>query len=372
MSVSFAQFAQVLALIHEAGTSPERWHEALAAIVHLAQSARGAVMDIDATGALLAIDHFNHDPAHARAYAEYYYAIDPTREVALATPALQAAVTHEHFPKRLRDTHEYFDFARRIDIGDVIGTATPVALGRRSLFSLQRAVGAAEWTEEEKRLFELLAAHVALAKRVQWRLGEAWAEKAELEAAFGKLALPAFVLDREGHIRHLNGAGHALLARSGTMGCRGGRLRFADPKLGAAVHAAVRNAAREHGRSAALPVHFGRESGEILVTTLPARHGAAAAWQVPVALLVVAAGPEDERAIAWRLQELYRLTPTESRIAAALAVGRTVDEIARARRLTEATLRTHLRSIFGKTGTRRQAELVRLALRGAILNPQEK
>ena len=370
MKVSLEQLSKVLALIHEAGAAPERWQEALAAIVSLVQGSRGALMDIDAaSGALLTLGQVGHDPANAKVYAEHYYTIDPTRAVALTTPALNAATVYETFPKKVREAHEYFDFARRVDIGDVIGTSTPAAQGRRALVSLQRPVGARGYDAAEKQLFEILATHVALAKRMQWRLGEAWAEKAELEAALGRLALPAFVVDREGSIRHLNAAARTLLGRSAALGVRMGKLRFLDAKLGAAVHAAVRAAAAEGGRSTALALALGKETGEVLVAPLAPQHAIAAPWQVPLALVVVAAGPDDERAIAARLQQVYRLTPAESRIAAALAVGKTVQDVAHAMRVSDATLRTHLRSIFEKTGTRRQAELVRVALRGAVILP---
>lgn len=371
MAASLDQFSQVVALIHEAGAAPERWTDALVAIVGLVRGARGSLMDVSAdANVLLDMRHIGHDPANAKAYAEHYFAIDPTRALAVTTPALKALTVYEQFSRNARARHEYFDFARRIDVGDVVGVGTPVASGRRALISVQRSVEAPAYDPEEKQLFQLLASHVAIAKRVQGCLGEAWSEKSELEAAFGKLAAPAFVVDSEGRIRHLNHAANTLMMRSVGVGCRGGRLAFADPKAAAPVRAAIRQAAREPGHAAAVPVVLDGEPGEVLVTPLQAAHGAAAAWRVPLALVVVAIGPEDEHAIAWRMQQLYRLTPAEGRIVAALAAGKTVDEIARRRRVSDATLRTQLRSIFGKTGTRRQAELVYLALRGSGVRHQ--
>ena len=368
MPVDLEQFSQVIALIHEAGAAPERWTDALAAIVGLVDGARGALMDIDAqSGALLGMDHVGHDPANAKAYAEYYYAIDPTRALALATPALSAMTTYEQFPARVRAQHEYFDFATRIDIGDVVGTSTPVASGRRSLFSLQRPVGTPAYDQQEKRLFELLASHVAIAKRVQVQLGQAWSSSARLEAAFGKLAVAALVVDRDGRVLHLNTSATDLMVRNPHIAYRRGKLVFADTKLNAAFQAAVRNAVATPGRAMALRVPLGKESGEVLVAPLNPRHGLVANWEVPLALVMLVGPARDEKSIAWRLQQLYRLTPAESRVAAQLALGATVAEIAKSKHLSEATLRAHLRSIFSKTGTRRQAELVQLALRGTAL-----
>jgi len=63
------------------------------------------------------------------------------------------------------------------------------------------------------------------------------------------------------------------------------------------------------------------------------------------------------------LCELFQLTPTEARIAAALADGMTLAEVARQLGMAVATARWHLRHVFAKTHTRRQPEVVNLFLR---------
>lgn len=66
------------------------------------------------------------------------------------------------------------------------------------------------------------------------------------------------------------------------------------------------------------------------------------------------------------LQRLYGLTSTESRVAALLAKGDSVTEIAEHLGNTAHTIRTHLRHIFDKTGTARQVDLVHLLLRSLV------
>jgi DNA-binding CsgD family transcriptional regulator len=62
------------------------------------------------------------------------------------------------------------------------------------------------------------------------------------------------------------------------------------------------------------------------------------------------------------LRALYRLTPTESRLADLLLEGFDVREIADRMRITLETGRFHLKRVLAKTGTRRQVELIRLML----------
>jgi DNA-binding CsgD family transcriptional regulator len=67
------------------------------------------------------------------------------------------------------------------------------------------------------------------------------------------------------------------------------------------------------------------------------------------------------------LRRLFGLTAAESQIAVELARGHNLLDIARSRRLSRATIRSHLASLFVKTQTRRQAELVALLGRVAVL-----
>ncbi|HET9578585.1 MAG TPA: hypothetical protein VFP44_12200 [Usitatibacter sp.] len=61
-----------------------------------------------------------------------------------------------------------------------------------------------------------------------------------------------------------------------------------------------------------------------------------------------------------RLREIFELTPTEARVAEALACGKTLTASARDLGMPRATAKSHLDAVFSKTGSRRQAQLVRL------------
>lgn len=62
------------------------------------------------------------------------------------------------------------------------------------------------------------------------------------------------------------------------------------------------------------------------------------------------------------IRNLYQLTHSEARLSALLAGGDRIDEAAERLGISRNTARTHLKRIFGKTSTTRQAELVRLML----------
>jgi DNA-binding CsgD family transcriptional regulator len=58
------------------------------------------------------------------------------------------------------------------------------------------------------------------------------------------------------------------------------------------------------------------------------------------------------------LQSRFGLTPAEARLALHLVAGETLRSAEAKLSITYETARTHLKSIFSKTGTCRQAELV--------------
>lgn len=104
--------------------------------------------------------------------------------------------------------------------------------------------------------------------------------------------------------------------------------------------------------------------------------GGAQMWQVEMAPMPVDAPPDasgpvlmvtihppvrPERGIL-ALARIFNLTCAEARVLAHLAEDRTPSEIGTALGVSVTTVRTHLQSLFQKTGARRQPELVRLAL----------
>ncbi len=63
------------------------------------------------------------------------------------------------------------------------------------------------------------------------------------------------------------------------------------------------------------------------------------------------------------------LTPREAEVLAHIAAGESNAEIAAALFVSEATVKTHINHIFGKTGLRDRAQLVGYAFRNGLAFP---
>lgn len=79
-----------------------------------------------------------------------------------------------------------------------------------------------------------------------------------------------------------------------------------------------------------------------------------------LALLCMSAMHHRTKGTSGRLQRMFGLTPAEAELAERLASGESLETIAEVRHITIDTARTQLRTVFKKTGTHRQGELVSL------------
>jgi len=157
------------------------------------------------------------------------------------------------------------------------------------------------------------------------------------------------IIDRSGRTLFLNRAAQALIRR-GLLRLRNGCLCSGSPEHGAAIGRLIARCAIGAGCS----VRLAGETGTLLI----------AACAIPgnaVLLRVVDpdVAPLPDPAV---LQDQFGFTPAEAAIATDILAGHDLAASAARRRVTLHTARAHLRRLFEKTGTRRQAELMRLLL----------
>ena len=119
---------------------------------------------------------------------------------------------------------------------------------------------------------------------------------------------------------------------------------------------------RDHLASLSIPRPSGRRDFLLTVCALPGDPGRT---DEDARAVVFISDPERRPAMPGQvLSGLFGLTPTEAEVARALAQGRRTDEIATSLGIAPTTVAFHLRNLFDKTGTHRQADLIVLLLTG--------
>lgn len=208
-----------------------------------------------------------------------------------------------------------------------------------------------------------LAPHVGQAAGLGQRWQHAQSQARQLQAHLDLLRCAAVVCDEAGAVQWTNRSARQLLQAGSPLGVQAGLLRGAQPAQTAQLRQEIAAAARAACIADSAPrwlalARDGR-SLHIALQGQPADDGPARV----LLMITDSRSLVDTPADTWR--QLLGVTPAEARLVAALAQGRTLEAHAAQRGVSLGTVRNQLKQVLAKTGTKRQAELVRLALGSA-------
>ncbi len=222
------------------------------------------------------------------------------------------------------------------------------------------------WGTEQVRILMGLLTHIRRFARVRRVLADAGALGASLVALLENRWLGLIQLDRHGRILEVNDrARDTLLERDGLLD-DGGVLDAADPGERAEMQRLLAQALPPygpHGAGSSLRITRTKARTPLIleIHPVPQPGSVAAPWQLGALVLIV--DPAKRPRVAPELvTRLLGLTPMESRVAVAVAAGRTVVGTADELGCAVYTARTHLKRIYRKLGIHKQTELVRRVL----------
>jgi DNA-binding CsgD family transcriptional regulator len=232
--------------------------------------------------------------------------------------------------------------------------------GDELAISFKRRLKAGPYQRSHAVALDTMLPDVKAAARIAHRVLDA--EAAGMARLLHQRGDPVFELDAWGRVLRTHGFAHDLTQGVSVLGRR---LAATDPTVQAvldlAVAAAVRAPQRPTGVS--LPGHDGaRFYLQIVPVGGQARDVFLAA--AAVAMLIRRSPRPAPVSIRHALvRDAFNLTDREVDVAVLLAEGLPLTDIARHLRIQVGTARNHLKSVFEKTDTSRQAELVALMAR---------
>lgn len=228
---------------------------------------------------------------------------------------------------------------------------------------LQRGALHEPFTRSDIDQFNQLIPHLQRAMQMRQRFAELQLGQSFLAGSLDVLAMPTFLFSELGQVAHFNRSAESLLNEKSHLRLDNGHLQTDDDattrKLSVEVTKAIR-ASRGDGndlnsvillqRSEQLPLM-------LMITPLQLK------GPVQGAALLFAFDPETTPAMTpCLIRRLFGLSEAEAMLSIALCSGKTLDEVAIERGTTMNTIKSQLRNIFTKTGTKRQSELVSLLL----------
>jgi DNA-binding CsgD family transcriptional regulator len=231
--------------------------------------------------------------------------------------------------------------------------------------SLLRRCEGARFSAAERDLLRRLLPHMQRVVELQGSWIEAKRDHEVAEQVLDSLACAALRVDARCSLRHANRRGAALLERGEGLRLKAGRLDARDPGESAELRRLVRRACDGAHGGGVLAVSRASRRHALVVSVSPlATREAGDPWAAAEALVLVS-DPEELPALHEpALCDLYGLTAAEARVASQLARGQTIEEIAATLGVSRATVRSQLQQVLAKTGTHRQADLVRVLLLG--------
>lgn len=305
------------------------------------------------------------------AYASYYMKTDVRFAAGERLPAGALLYDAMHISEAEMDRCEYYrDFLGRFDMRYSISGVLANDRHVVAAVTVQRSPRTGPVGAQEIEQFSSLVPHFQRALVVQQRLATFRNRVALfLDVLDG---LPGGVIVADGQARPVlvNRAADEILRTCDGLMSRPDGLTACRPAETAMLRRLIAESASVAlGKpvSADAPLYLGRPSGKrpLIVRIMPTGPSLVRdlALKSPPVLLFVSDPESHPRVVlAQPFVDFYGLTGAETRLLEALLNGLPLEAARRKFGVTMATVRKHLSAIFGKTGTKGQADVVRLVL----------
>ncbi|MBB2931454.1 helix-turn-helix transcriptional regulator [Paraburkholderia silvatlantica] len=297
-------------------------------------------------------------------YVEYYRGLDPRVDLVNGHEPNTWFACQDHFNDSYVSRSEFFqDFLIPNGLRYMFGTRIASEGCDDVLVALVRATGRPAFTKCNRDELASVSGHMQRAIRCWQDASELHHSAAVGTEMSGQLNVAAIVLDRQMRSVSLNPEAETMLRTGEGLKLRDGRLVATSSRQNDALQAAcVRVARTGHGETIVLDNEF--KSGHQIfmsINALPSQTGAART--AGPGLLVMTRCRGGARLVtASQLRQAFDLSGAEAAAAEALIDGKSPDEYASQKNVSIATVRTQLRAVFEKTGTRSQAEAVALMM----------
>jgi DNA-binding CsgD family transcriptional regulator len=367
-------FSELVAGIYDAALDPDAWTPVLGRIRDFVGGSSAGIVtkDTAASRGAVCFDDGAIDPEFTTLYFDRYVSLDPCTTGHFFSSVDRPVSTTDIIPRdEFVETRFYREWAKPQGFIDYIGAAIDRSATTATVFNIIRRKGDGFFDDAARHRVTLVAGHLRRAMAVGSEFIQKSVAADSLADALDTLGTAIMLVGEDGALVHANAAATGLLAQTDILRKSGGKLIARKAEASHGLNALIA-AAREGGvdidpRAGAisLPTAGGNPYvAHVLPLTAGKRrragqkHDAVAAVFVREARLGLTAPPE---AIARQ----YGLTPTELRVLLAIVDIGGVPEVADALGIAETTVKTHLARLFQKTGSTRQADLVKLFARFA-------
>ena len=298
-------------------------------------------------------------PEHAAAYTTRLYQCDPVLPGATRLPPGSVFRLRDFFPseRAMLEARIVREWMAPQGFQDLTGVV--LAPGQPYANMLVAFTGPEGLTADAGERLARWAPHLQRAVRALRRLESAASERALLRDVVDRLGSGLVIVGESGRVLMTNQTADQMFTARDGLTLREGRLHAASAADRERLWAAL-DEVMVHGREAT--VSLPRPSGTPPLTILavpietPDKMGSG---ELEVAVLFIHDPLDSPPLMPADLHVMFGLTPGQAELAALLSRGHSLDEISEQLGLTLNTVRTRVKQVFERTGTSRQAELIR-------------
>jgi DNA-binding CsgD family transcriptional regulator/PAS domain-containing protein len=368
------RLSALIGRIYDAALDPASWVDVLDQTARFVGGPAASLYYRDAERNLDVAYQSGIDPRYVKLYIDSYTKLDPTTIGYFFAKLEEPTATADVIPyDEFLHTRFYKEWARPQGLVDTANAVLERSATTAACFVVFRHERDGVIDDEARRRMRLVIPHIRRAALIGKVIDLKKAEAASLADTLDGISAGMFLVDATGRIVHANAAGHVMLKKANVLHVERGRLIANDPQADQALADSFATAGSGDAavgvKGVAVPL-VARDGERYVAHVLPltsgARRRAGTSYAAVAALFVHKAAldaPSPPEAIA----KTYKLTPMELRVLLAVVEVGGVPEVAEALGIAETTVRTHLRQAYQKTGTNRQADLVKLV--AAFSNP---
>lgn len=363
------QLSSLIGDLYDAALDPSLWSVALGKAREFVGGQAAMLCWKDAVGkcGCACYQDGGLDPHYVQLYFDKYVKVDPFTTGQFFAEIGEAVSTADLVPSGdILQTRFYREWVRPQGLVDCAVSPLDKSRTSAALVGVFRHERDGPVDDAARCRLRLIVPHMRRAVLIGRVIDLKTAEAATFADTLDTISAGMFLVDEAGRIVHANASGHAMLARGSVLRAASGKLAACD--AGAAQELKDLLAMAGNGDNAmgtkGIAVPLAARDGQhhvahVLPLTCGARRRAGASYAAVAALFVHKAtleAPPVPEVIA----KTFGLTPSELRVLLAIVQVGGVPETAEALGVAEPTVKTHLHRLFGKTGTSRQADLVKL------------
>jgi DNA-binding CsgD family transcriptional regulator/PAS domain-containing protein len=368
-------FSKVVEAIYDCALDPSRWQETVGVIAELCRSHYGflGIVDLEEARNELTF-HVGYDEHYQRLYEDTYGEMNPfTRRLQRLPTGVVATRAMLVDDKEFLESRFYQEWAKPQGICDGIGFNVLKSKRRIALMADHRLESEGRYGYADVDLLSRFAPHICRSVAISDALNLRTIRSKALEITLEALAFGVYLVDRKGRILFMNRAGDRQVRTSHALRIEKSRLAPLDPIAHAKLTEATAGEAETPSGGITTLVLPGDDNVGLVATILPLTRGERRnlSGTSGAAAVVFVQDPIAEAHLSgYGFAQLYGLTGSELRVVLAMLPGLSAREAAEVLKISEATVKTHLHRIYGKTGTSKQTELMHMFM-GSVLPLQE-